>query len=112
MVAVCFLFALVAMWFFRNRFEWLVFVASLVWGLFAFWEQYCKTRGYNIRVDLFLIFPILLAVTLVGVIASAVPGLATRRAARQFSMRSLMILVTLIALAMGAIAWFPRGPLN
>jgi hypothetical protein len=107
-MAVGFVVALTTIWFLRKRFEWLILIAALAWSLFAFWEHNCKAHGYNIRVDLFLIYPILLAVTLLGIIAAVAPGFATRTTPKQFSMRSLMILVTLVALALGTIVWLAR----
>jgi len=53
----------------RRRVAWPLVVVSLVWFLFSGWEWYCKTHDYNIRVDLMLIWPVLLPLTAWGLIA-------------------------------------------
>jgi hypothetical protein len=44
--------------------------AALGWAAFALWEWYCKAMRYNIRIDLFLIYPVLFIVTLWCIIAA------------------------------------------
>jgi hypothetical protein len=46
---------------------WTVLVAAVVWGLFVLWEW--AARGSNIRIDALLIYPLLVALTLWGLIA-------------------------------------------
>jgi hypothetical protein len=52
-----------------------ILVSAVIWGAFALWEWYCKIQGYNIRIDLFLIYPVLIIVTVWSLIA----GLRKRR---------------------------------
>jgi len=47
--------------------SWPLLIPACVWGLFAVWEAYCKAQKYNIRVDLLLLYPILVVVTVWGV---------------------------------------------
>jgi hypothetical protein len=41
-------------------------VATGAWGVFAAWEWYAKAKGWNIRVDLFMIYPVLIILTAWG----------------------------------------------
>ena len=59
----------VGMTFARRRVAWPLVVVSLVWFAFSGWEWYCKLREYNIRVDLMLVWPVLLPLTAWGLIA-------------------------------------------
>ena len=52
----------------HRRLSWPSIAAGLCWLLFAAWERYCVVQGYDIRVDLVLIWPVLLSVTLWGVL--------------------------------------------
>ena len=38
-------------------------VAAVAWALFAMWESYCKQQGYNIRLDLVVILPVMFVLT-------------------------------------------------
>jgi hypothetical protein len=40
---------------------------TAVWAAYAPWEAYCMAGKYDIRVDLLIIYPILLAATVLGV---------------------------------------------
>jgi hypothetical protein len=98
------------LFFVRRQFPWPLIVASIGWTLFAPWEWFCKVQRYNIRVDLLLISPVLLALTAWGVIAAVVPhpwstGSSTKW---QFSLRTLLITTTLVALALGMMMWLIR----
>lgn len=53
----------------RGRVAWPLVVVSLVWFVFSGWEWYCMVREYNIRVDLMLIWPVLVPLTAWGLIA-------------------------------------------
>ncbi len=46
--------------------SWPLLIAAAAWGSFAVWEWYAKAKGWNIRVDLFLIYPVLIIVTARG----------------------------------------------
>ena len=52
--------------------HWLLLACAVIWALFAAWETYCKTMEYNIRVDLLLIYPVLVSITLFSVITNIV----------------------------------------
>jgi hypothetical protein len=49
---------------------WPLLAAAVAWGSWAPWERYCEAMGYNIRVDLLLLCPLLAAITLWALIAS------------------------------------------
>ncbi len=101
-VAALWIAATVLLTFLRKKFVWLPAVAGIAWASFAAWERYCTAQGYNIRVDLFLIYPVLVVITVAGVV-----GLIGVRISGpvRFSLRTLMIVVTLVALALGMIVW-------
>ncbi len=46
--------------------SWPLLIAAVVWGSFALWEWCAKAKGWDIRVDLFLIYPVLVVVTAWG----------------------------------------------
>jgi hypothetical protein len=59
------------------RFQsWPILVPALAWGLFALLEADCKARGANIRLDLLVLCPVLIVVTVLGVIAAFLPRIA------------------------------------
>jgi hypothetical protein len=63
-VAALFLLGfLVLLWSGRFRTPWPLLGAAIVWGLWVPWEQNCNEMKYNIRVDLLLLYPLLLGVT-------------------------------------------------
>jgi hypothetical protein len=64
LMAVCVSYA-------RGHVAWPLVAVSVVWFVFAGWEWYCKLRDYNIRVDLLLIWPVLVPLTAWGLIAGA-----------------------------------------
>jgi len=45
-------------------------IPAIAWALFAVWELFCTVKQYNIRVDLFLIYPILIVVSIFGLSVS------------------------------------------
>ena len=52
-----------------QRRAWPAFIAGIGWVLFAIWESYCNKQGYNIRVDLFVIVPVLYSLTVWGLLS-------------------------------------------
>ena len=104
-VAALFIVAAALLTLRRRKIAWPPLVAGVAWGLFAAWEQHCVQMGYSIRVDLMLIYPLLLATTLFGLAGIFVSNPQQFTIRRQFSLRALMIVSTLIALALGAIMW-------
>lgn len=94
---------LVTIW--RKKIAWPAVVAGIAWAVFAAWEWHCQRMGYNIRVDLFLIYPVMLVVTLGSALATAFPGIAQRQFPDQFSLRGLLITMTLVALGLGLLVW-------
>ncbi|HWM91543.1 MAG TPA: hypothetical protein VN493_12325 [Thermoanaerobaculia bacterium] len=56
-----------------RRRAWPVLSVAIAWGLWAPWEAYCKAGGFNIRIDLFLIGPVLLIATIGGLIVGLTP---------------------------------------
>jgi hypothetical protein len=62
LVAGLFFFA--SLWRFSSKGSaWPMFYAGIGWALFAMWELHCKNHGYNIRVDMFMIVPVLFVLT-------------------------------------------------
>ena len=49
---------------------WPLLVAAVAWGLWVPWEWHCKAMGFDIRVDLLVLCPLLLGVTCWAGIAS------------------------------------------
>ena len=55
----------------NHRFRsWPFLVASALWGLYALWESIAMEKQWNIRVDLLLIYPALLAISVAAVVLS------------------------------------------
>jgi hypothetical protein len=98
--------ALSSVW--RKKTVWAPWFAGIVWALFAAWEWHCVRMGYNIRVDLFLVSPLLLAFTVFGIVGLFVTDPQQFSIRRRFSVRELLILMTCMALALGAVMWFIR----
>jgi hypothetical protein len=48
--------------------SWPLLTTACVWILYAIWEAYCENQNYNIRVDLMLLPPILVIVTVWGIV--------------------------------------------
>ncbi|MBN2457454.1 MAG: hypothetical protein JXB29_13130 [Sedimentisphaerales bacterium] len=47
----------------------LLLISGISWALFALWEFYCEAKQYNIRVDLLLIYPVLMSISIFSVLA-------------------------------------------
>jgi len=43
-----------------------LYIPSIMWLIYALWEFYAKAHGANIRIDLLVIYPLLVTVTTVG----------------------------------------------
>jgi hypothetical protein len=104
-VALFFFAAAAFIWIRSRKVSFAVLFAGLGWTLFVIWEGYCNARGYDIRVDLFLIYPVLLVLTLWGILETVAPGVTTRPIQTRFSLQAMMIVITLVAVIMGIIAW-------
>jgi hypothetical protein len=85
----------------RRRVAWSTAIAAIMWALFAVWEWQCKTERADIRVDLLLIYPVLLVFTVGGVIDAFLAILGGKH---QFSLRAMLITMTLLAVILGLIA--------
>ena len=60
--------------------HWSLLLCAVIWGAFAMWEAHCKTMEYNIRVDLFLIHPVLMSLSVYSIIINIIwPALRFRR---------------------------------
>lgn len=46
--------------------RWSILLPAFAWTLFAPYEWFCARKGYDIRLDLALIYPVLIIVTLAG----------------------------------------------
>jgi hypothetical protein len=55
---------------FKSVLSWPLLLVAIAWMLVAMWEVYCAEQGYNIRVDVLFIYPILILVSLLGFLAS------------------------------------------
>ena len=62
---------------------WPLLVPTLLWTLFIPWEAYCKAGGHNIRVDLLLIWPMLVIATVGGIATTFKRQTESRRDTRQ-----------------------------
>jgi len=49
---------------------WPLLIPAIAWGLFAIWEWYCTVNKYDIRIDLFLIYPVLIIISVFGLSVS------------------------------------------
>ena len=45
-------------------------IAAIAWVSYAIWEWFCTVKQANIRIDLFLIYPILIIVSVFGLSVS------------------------------------------
>ncbi len=55
----------------HSRFRgWPPLVASVLWGLYAVWESIALEKKWNIRVDLLLIAPALLTISVAALVLS------------------------------------------
>lgn len=52
---------------------WPVLIPAALWGLFALWEWFVKVMRYDIRVDLLVIYPVLIVATVWGTLAALRP---------------------------------------
>ena len=50
--------------------SWPLLIPAVAWALFAVWELFSTVKQYNIRVDLFLIYPLLIVVSIFGLSVS------------------------------------------
>jgi len=57
----------------RRRYVWPCLVMSCLWALYALYEAGMQGKGYNIRVDLVLIHPFLTLLSVLALIAIAIP---------------------------------------
>ena len=96
--------AAVYVWLLRRRIPWLTLTAGIAWFAYALWEAYCKAQDYNIRVDLFLIYPVLTPLTLAGIVEASMRAFALQ-ISTQFSLRQILIAMTLIAFFLGIFSW-------
>lgn len=46
--------------------SWPLLIPAITWGLYAIWEWFCVIKKGNIRIDLFLIYPILIVASILG----------------------------------------------
>jgi hypothetical protein len=72
-VAVLFLLGYLALRSSSRFRAWPLLVAAIAWGLWAPWEWHCKEMGYDIRVDLLMLCPALLGVTVSALIGAFRP---------------------------------------
>jgi hypothetical protein len=60
----------VAQWMSRRFRGWPCIVAAVAWAVYAIYEAYAKAKGWNIRVDLLLIDPMLGIVSAAALVLS------------------------------------------
>lgn len=56
--------------------SWPCFAVALLWALYALWEAQLQGKGYDIRVDLLLIHPVLTLLSIPAVVSVAWPPAA------------------------------------
>ena len=52
--------------------HWLLLICAIIWGLFAMWEAHCEIMKYDIRVDLLLIYPVLMSLSAFSIIINII----------------------------------------
>ena len=67
MVATVLLIMYLVLGFARRFWSWPLLWTTGVWSAYAIWEWLLLNQGANIRVDLILIYPVLVTVTIWGV---------------------------------------------
>lgn len=51
---------------FKSVLSWPLLVVTIIWMLVGLWEIYCMEQKYSIRIDIFLIYPVLIIASFVG----------------------------------------------
>jgi hypothetical protein len=93
-IAGAFLALIVWLYYVRRRIAWPAVIGAAAWAAFAVWERYAMSRRWDIRVDLLIIWPAILAIT-VGCI------LFSFRRRHSLSLRSALIATTIVAVVYG-----------
>lgn len=83
------------LYFVRRQVAWPAVLTAQLWFAFAVWEAIAKAKKWDIRVDLLLIWPLLLAGSICGVAWSL-------RQKRSLSVRAMLILVAIFCVVIGA----------
>ncbi len=73
-LGLCFLAAALS----RAKPAWPLALPAAAWLVYGAWEQHLRGKGYNIRVDLLLIYPVLGAITLAGLVLHPILNHRTR----------------------------------
>lgn len=71
---------------FRNR---LLLISGVMWALFSLYEWHCKSQRYNIRVDLFFIYPVLMSVSIGSVLVAVANLLLSLRKNKELEMENI-----------------------
>ena len=50
----------------------LLLLSSVTWFCYSGWEFYCHSQGYNIRIDLILIMPFIIAISAISIISTLI----------------------------------------
>ena len=69
-VGASFLILVAWLYYVRRQLAWPAFLAASAWLAFAAWESWAKATKADIRVDLMPIWPVLIPLTIYGVVAS------------------------------------------
>jgi hypothetical protein len=87
----------------RRQVAWPAVPTAQLWFVFAVWEAYAKAAKWNIRVDLIIVWPVLLAATICGIVWSF-------RRERSLNRRAMLALVTIfcVVIGLGMMAWRAR----
>lgn len=87
----------------RRQVAWSAVLIAQLWFAFAAWESHAKAAKWNIRVDLIIVWPVLLAATICGIAWSF-------RRERSLNLRSMLALVTIfcVVIGLGMMAWRAR----
>ena len=77
-VALAFGFCFLAAALSRAKPAWPLALPAAAWLAYGTWEQHLRGKGHNIRVDLLLIYPVLGAITLAGLVLHPMLNQRTR----------------------------------
>ena len=50
----------------------LLLLSSITWFCYCGWETHCQTQGYDIRIDLILIMPFVIAISVLSIVTTLI----------------------------------------
>lgn len=94
-VGASFLILFAWLYFVRRQVAWPAVLTAQLWFAFAIWEAIAKAEKWNIRIDLLLLWPLLLAGSICGVAWSL-------RRKQYLSVRAMLVLVAIFCVVIAA----------